>query len=222
VSWTQKEGNVLDKNRQERQLKCLAFLTFLLSPVLSWGSVIVSDETAVFASLSRMIWYSGDAFLIFIAMLVVFLPMIVSFFLAHSLSGISRAHKLICRICLLVSCIVLYIGAMELMPSDGESMTSENVLHGLLSFGGIFMIFLTYVLYTIFIHHIDRDGAFLLFFFLVFILITGSFAVLNVYDQDSYVIASAASELYILTMLSITGFLTFYLAYRKAKVEKTL
>lgn len=36
----------------------LGLITFILSPLLAWGSVIASDETAVFASLSRMIWYS--------------------------------------------------------------------------------------------------------------------------------------------------------------------
>ena len=35
----------------------------------------------------------------------------------------------------------------------------------------------------------------------------------------SYVIASAVSELYVLTMMSLIGYLTYYLAYRKAKTE---
>ena len=55
--------------------------------------------------------------------------------------------------------------------------------------------------------------------FLVFSLITGVFAVLNVFDDKSYVIASAVSELYVLTMMSLIGYLTYYLAYRKAKTE---
>ena len=65
----------------------------------------------------------------------------------------------------------------------------------------------------------DRDGALLLVGFLVFSLITGVFAVLNVFDDKSYVIASAVSELYVLTMMSLIGYLTYYLAYRKAKSD---
>ena len=42
-----------------KRLRILAIFTFLLSPLFSWGSVTVTDETAVFASLSRMIYYSG-------------------------------------------------------------------------------------------------------------------------------------------------------------------
>ena len=96
-------------DKAAKRLKWLAFFTFFLAPIFAWGSVIASDETAVFAS--------------------------------------------------------LLVG------------------------------------------------------FLVFSLITGVFAVLNVFDDKSYVIASAVSELYVLTMMSLIGYLTYYLAYRKAKSD---
>ena len=200
-----------------KRLRILAVFTFFLSPLFSWGSVTATDETAVFASLSRMIWYSGSAFQIFVAMLVLFIPMLTAFFLAHSMSGLTKAQILACRICMIVSCAVLYIGAMWIIPSDGKTMTSENVWHGVLSFGGMVMIFLTYCLYTAFIRKKDRDGAGLLAAFLVFSLITGAFSVLNVFDDKSYVVASAVSELYVLTMMGVIGYLTYYLAYRKEK-----
>lgn len=204
-------------NKAPLRLKYLAILTFIVSPLLAWGSIIASDETAVFASLSRMIWFSGSSLRIFIAMLVLFIPMLIAFFLAHDLSGMSKAQKLILRICMIASCAVLYVGAMWVMPSDGTSMTKENVWHGILSFGGMLMVFLTYCLYTAMIRGRDRDGAGLLAAFLAFSLISGAFAVLNVFDDKSYVIASAVSELYALTMMSLIGYLTYYLAYRKAK-----
>ena len=177
--------------------------------MLAWGSVIASDETAVFASLSRMIWYSGSAQQIFIAMLVLFVPMLISFFLAHNVICLPKTKKIILRISIIVSCLVLYIGAMWVMPSDGTAMTKENML----------MIFLTYCLYTAFIVRKDKEGAGLLSGFLVFSLITGAFAVLNVFDERSYVIASAVSELYVLTMMNLVGYMTYYLAYRKRKAE---
>ena len=74
-------------------------------------------------------------------------------------------------------------------------------------------------IHTVFISRKDRDGVLLLAAFLVFSLVSGMFAVLNVYDQNSYVVASAVSELYVLTMLSLFGYLTYYLAYRRS-VEK--
>lgn len=121
--------------------------------------------------------------------------------------GLFKRERLACRICMIASCAVLYIGAMWVMPSDGKTMTNENVWHGVLSFGGMLMIFLTYCLYTALIRRRDRDGAGLLAAFLAFLLITGAFAVLNVFDDKSYVIASAASELYVLTMMSLIGYL---------------
>ncbi len=202
-----------------KRLRILAIFTFLLSPLFSWGSVTATDETAVFASLSRMIWYSGSAQRIFIAMLVLFVPMLTAFFLSHGISGLTKGQTLACRISMIVSCAVLYIGAMWIIPSDGKTMTSENVWHGILSFSGMLMIFLTYCLYTAFIRRKDRDGAGLLAAFLVFSLITGAFSVLNVFDDKSYVIASAVSELYVLTMMSVIGYLTYYLAYRNTKAE---
>ena len=77
--------------KASKRLRILAIFTFFLSPLFSWGSVIATDETAVFASLSRMIWYSGSARRIFIAMLVLFIPMLIAFFLAHSMSVVT--HK---------------------------------------------------------------------------------------------------------------------------------
>jgi hypothetical protein len=204
-------------DRAQKRLRIIAVFTFVLSPLSAWVSIGASDETAVFASLSRMIWYSGSSLQIFIAMAVLFVPMLISFFLAHSLSGITRMQKLILRIAMIVSCSVLYIGAMWVMPSDGKVMTPENIWHGALSFGGMLMIFLTYCLYAVFICRRDRDGAGLLAAFLVFSLITGLFAVMNVFDEKSYVVASAVSELYVLTMMSLIGYLTYYLAYRRSK-----
>lgn len=195
------------------QLMVLAFFTFFLSPIFAWGSILSSDETAVYASLSRMIWFSGSPGRIFIAMVVLFVPMIISFFSSHKLQGLSKTEKIVCRVSMIVSCIVLYVGAMEVIPSDGTGLSFLNILHGVLSFGGIFMIFLTYCIYVVIIRKKKGSGANLLFAFLVFILISGPFAVLNVFDDKSYVVASAVSELYILIMLSITGYLTFYLAF---------
>ena len=204
-------------DKAPKRLKIHAVFTFFLSPLFAWGSVTASDETAVFASLSRMIWYSGSALQIFIAMLVLFIPMLISFFLAHNVIGLPKVKKRILRISMIVSCLVLYIGAMWVMPSDGTVMTKENIWHGIMSFGGMLMIFLTYCLYTAFMFHKDKDGAGLMFGFLMFSLITSAFAVLNVFDDKSYVIASAASELYALTMMSLVGYLTHYLAWRKGK-----
>lgn len=59
-----------------KRLSRLGFFTFFLAPVFAWSSVIASDETAVFASLSRLIWYSGSALRIFAAMVVLFIPML--------------------------------------------------------------------------------------------------------------------------------------------------
>ena len=207
-------------DKASKRLRIIAVFTFVLSPLFAWGSISASDETAVFASLSRMIWYTGSSLRIFIAMAVMFIPMLISFFLAHSLSGVTRMQKLILRIAMIVSCAVLYIGAMWVMPSDGKAMTPENIWHGVLSFGGMLMIFLTYCLYAACICRSDRDGAGMLAAFLVFSLITGLFAVMNVFDEKSYVVASAVSELYVLTMMSLIGYLTYYLAYRRSKAER--
>lgn len=206
-------------DKDKKRLSCLALFTFLLLPLLAWGSVLASDETAVFASLSRMIWYSGSSAQIFIAMAVLFIPMMVSFFLAHQACDMSRRRKIVLRIGMIASVIVLYLGAMWVMPSDGKTVTIENIWHGILSFAGMLMIFLTYCLYTVLIWRKNREEAGLLAGFLTFTLFTGLFAALNVFDDRSYVMVSAVSELYVLTMMSLIGYLTYYLACRKKYAE---
>ena len=204
-------------NKEKNTLRILTICTFFVSPLCAWLSILENDETAVFASLSRMIWYSGAFFRILICMIFLFAPMLVSFFLSHNIENLSKKQKLVLRGLMILSCVVLYVGAMELMPSDGETMTKENVWHGILSFGGMFMIFLTYCIYTLIIRKKDKDGAMLIAAFLVFSLITSLIAVDEIYDETSYVIASAISELYVLTMMSLVGYLTYYLAYRSKK-----
>lgn len=204
-------------DKTKKRLTILALFIFIISPILSWESILASDETAVFASLSRMIWYSGSSLFILIAVSAMFIPMILSFFYAQSVNGMSKREKIILRSCTIISCIVLYLGAMWVMPSDGTSLTVENKWHGILSFSGIFMVYLTYCLYTILIKLKHKDESGLLFAFLIFTLITSAFAILNVFDEKSYVVASAVAELYALTMLSLIGYLTFYLAYHNSK-----
>ena len=70
---------------------------------------------------------------------------------------------------------------------------------------------------TFFIRQRDTEGAGLLTGFLAFTLITGAFAVLNIFDDKSYVIASAVAELYVLTMFSLIGYMSLYLAYYRGK-----
>ncbi len=200
-----------------KRLSILAVFTFFVSPVFVWLSILASDESAVYASLSRMIWFTGSSERIFIAMLSLFMPMLCSFFLAHDVCGMAKRRKTFLRIFMGFSCSVLYIGAMWVIPSDGKSMTTANIWHGILSFGGMLMIFLAYCLYVAYIFRLDRDGAGLLSAFLVFSIISGAFAVLNVFDEKSYVTASAVSELYFLIMMSLTGYMTYYLAYRHRK-----
>ena len=100
-------------DKAAKRLKRLEVFTFFLAPVFAWGSVIASDETAVFASLSRMIWYSGSSIRIFIAMAVMFIPMLISFFHAHAICGITQPQKVLLRICMIVSCAVLYVGNQQ-------------------------------------------------------------------------------------------------------------
>lgn len=76
-----------------KRLRVLACFTFIVSPLLAWVSVISSDENAVFASISRLIWYCGDPLRIFISMLVMFIPMIISFFFAQDLMEMTKTRK---------------------------------------------------------------------------------------------------------------------------------
>lgn len=207
-------------DKTAKRLILLGTFTFVISPLCAWGSVMASDETAVFASLSRMIWYSGSELRILVAMLIMFVPMLVSFFYAHSLSGMPKTKKTVCRVCMIISCVVLYIGAMWVMPGNGTTMTAENIWHGILSFSGMLMIFLTYCIYAAFYFPLDREGALLLIGLLAFSLATGAFAVQNIFDEKSYVLVSAVTELYVLIMMSLIGYLTYYLAYRKVKADQ--
>ena len=209
-----------ENEKRAKKLCVLALFTFILSPIFAWGSVALSKETAVYASLSRMIWYSGSAVGIFLAMLVLFIPMLIAFYSAIKMSDLNKLQKRICQIFMILSCATLYVGAMKLAPSNGETMTIENVWHGILSFSGIFMIFITYSLYAIFLHRHDRIGTGLLSAFLWFTLLSGAFSVVNIHDKSSYVTASAVSELYVLAMLSIVGYLTYYLAHRREQSVK--
>lgn len=76
----------------------LAVFTFFLSPLFAWGSVIASDETAVFASLSRMIWFSGSLIRIFIAMAVMFIPIHIFHFMLYANAiclQLNRTHNIL-------------------------------------------------------------------------------------------------------------------------------
>ena len=99
-------------NKEKNTLRILTICTFFVSPLCAWLSILENDETAVFASLSRMIWYSGAFFRILICMIFLFAPMLVSFFLSHNIENLSKKQKLVLRGLMILSCLVLYVGAM--------------------------------------------------------------------------------------------------------------
>ncbi len=104
-----------NEDKTAKRLILLGALTFVISPLFAWAGVTASDETAVFASLSRLIWYSGSESRIFAAMLFMFIPMLTAFFLALDLNGMPNTQTSILKICMIVSCAVLYVGAMCIM-----------------------------------------------------------------------------------------------------------
>lgn len=56
-------------------------------------------------------------------------------------------------------------------------------------------------------------GMTLLLGFLVFTIVTTAFAIFNVYDENSYVLVSAVTELYALTMLNLNTYFSYFLAF---------
>lgn len=206
--------------KEWKKLRILALFTFVIAPVLAWIAIGMCDETAVYASLSRMLWYKGNFVLVFVAILAIFIPMLLSLIFALELENLPKKQKRSGKVFFIVSCVVLYIGAIILQPSDGiNPMSVANVLHGVLSFGGIALVFLSFCKYERFITKHDPKGALLLRWILAFTLVSGLFAVFNVYDKASYVIASGISELYILMMLNVISLLSYYLALRNASEQ---
>ncbi len=213
-----KPRRVRDLKKISNTLKVLALFTFVLAPLASWWSVLSSEDTAVYASLSRMMWFSGNNWFILIAMGILFIPEMIAYFLAHDISGLRRNEIIHCRAMSVAACVILFVGAFLLEPGNGITKnTFVNVMHGLLSFIGLLLLLVSYAFYSIYLRRIDRGAADLLLLLLIFSLITGAFAAFNVYDDRSYVGASAVTELYYMTTMSIVGYFTYYLAYKRAR-----
>ena len=79
-------------DKAAKRLRIPALFPFILSPLFAWGSVIASDESAVFASLSRMIWFSGSALRIFIAMLVLAISGLITIYVKQRSGLHAKRH----------------------------------------------------------------------------------------------------------------------------------
>ncbi len=204
----------------ERWIIALGILSFIVAPLVCWGVMMASDESPLFASLSRLIWVKGLWSKIFRALLLVFIPMIISFFKTLALGNYSRKHRIVCKSCLLASLVCLFVGTMIFNPGDGmKPQNLSGVMHAALSGMGLGGIFVTYCIITIIMRRTGNlDGSFILSMFLPFVLITSLFAIFNIIDEGSYVGASAVAESYMLIVFNVLGWLAYYFTYLKAKI----
>ena len=166
-----------------------------------------------------MLWITGNGTEIYASSLVLCLPMIISFIYGTRLSRLKKWKMLLCQFFFLFACGVLFVGALILRPGNGITPNdTENIWHGIMSGGGMLLMVLAILLYAIFLYRDqDRGGAKLIMLMLVLTVVTTVFNALNVFDEGSYVGASAITELYVLIMVSMLSFLIFYLAYAKAR-----
>jgi len=205
-----------ERKKTKRKLNILGTLAFVIAPLACWGAIVATNESPLFASISRMIWYKGVGDIIFRAMLVIFVPMIICFFGTMKTAEFTKKQYWFCGIFLILSCVTLFIGAMVLPAGDGvHKNTDANIWHGILSLGGIAAIYVSFWFLTLFMRiRGDSRGARLLMFFLIFALLTGVFAVLYIVDKGSYVGASAVAESYVLILFNVLGYMAFDLATR--------
>lgn len=179
-------------------------LGLIVVPLISFILITVSEESPLYTSISRIAWIHGKWFATFLWALTVLLSVVWITYRKVDCSPLSDRTKRTYLICQCVNIALVFIGCI-LFPAkvSPEFATFFNYVHDYLTIAAWAMYGVGLMAYSIMLRRHDKFLGFLGIGLMSFILLSSTFFISRVIDPESYVGASAVSEVYIINSLFI-------------------
>lgn len=197
--------------------KFIIILGLIIIPFISFLFITISSESPLYTSISRIAWIHGYWFTTLLWALIIMFSIAWITYRMTVTGPLADRSKKIFIICQLINIILVFIGCI-IFPAkqDAENVLFINYLHDYLTIIGWGLYGIGLIVYSALIRKKDRFLGFLGLGIMSFIVFSSVFFISRVVDPNSYVGASAVSEVYIINSLFI--FLIFmYVAQQYAE-----
>lgn len=176
----------------------------IVVPLLSFALLSISPESPLYTSISRMIWVHNLWVITFVWAVIV-MGIIVWLTYRMARIGIEDVRKR--RIFLawqFISIILVFVGCLLFPAKNGtDSILFVNYIHDYLTAIAWFMYVLGLIAYSFSVKKRDKFLGLLGISLMGYIVFSSLFFLMRVIDPQSYVGASAISEVYIINNLAI-------------------
>jgi len=197
----------------------IVILGLVIVPLASFILITLSEESPLYASISRIAWALDLWWATFIWGMIVMISNLFMTYKTFSISPLSDRTKGILTACQFVNIGLVFIGclAFPAKTGDGETLLI-NHLHDIVTISAWVLYGIGLIVFSFLLHKKDRFLGLLGMGLMFFTVFSSVFFVRRVIHPDSYVGASAISEVHIINSLFI--FLTvMYVAEDYARRE---
>ncbi len=200
----------------------IIILGFIVVPVISFILVGISEESPLYTSISRIAWVHGYWTATFLWALVVMSSIVWMTYRMVYTGPLSDKSRRLYFLLQLLNIILVFIGCIIFPAKAGtESVNFANYIHDYLTIVAWVLYGIGLLIYSIIIRKKEKFLGFLGIGLMSFIIMSSVFFIRNVVDPQSYVGASAVSEVYIINSLVIY-LVVMYIAQGYAKSIKKL
>lgn len=185
-------------------LRYTAVWVLIMVPLLSMIFITASDESPLYASLSRLAWVNGHRLFMFVWSMVVLFVMGCLTIKVISNSGIGEKRRRVLITVAVVNIVIAFVSGVFIpAKSSADILNIWEYLHdrftaiGWLSFG------ITLGFFSFNLRKVNKKQGTIAITFMFYVLITGAFAIFYVIDPATYCGSSAVAQVYIINMLNI-------------------
>lgn len=179
-------------------------LGLIIVPIASFILISISEESPLYTSISRIAWIHGEWFATFVWALVLMSAITWITYRMVEIGPLNGRTKKIYVLCQTVNILLVFIGCLVFPAKDGiEFVKFANYIHDYLTIVAWALYGIGLMVYSIHLRRYDKFLGFLGIGLMSFVIFSSMFFISRVVDPESYVGASAVSEVYIINSLLI-------------------
>lgn len=182
----------------------IIILGLIIVPITSFILITISHESPLYTSISRIAWINGHWFATFVWALIIMASITWITYRMTEMGPLDTKNKRIFETYQFLNIILVFIGCV-IFPAkpNPESAKFIHYIHDYLTIVAWVLYGIGLISYSLLLRKKDKMLGFLGLGLMSFVVFSSLFFVRNVIDPNSYVGASAVSEVYIINSLFI-------------------
>lgn len=196
-------------------------LGLIIVPILSFILITLSEESPLYTSISRIAWIHGKWLATFLWALILMCAVIWITYRMVSVGPLNQKAKKQYIIFQTLNIMLVFVGCIVFPAKEGTDFVKlVNYVHDYLTIIAWALYGIGLLLYSFTLRKYDSFLGFVGLGLMSFIIFSSGFFILHVIDPESYVGASAVSEVYIINSLFI--YLVVMYILERIKIDKCI